>query len=124
MELNERIEYIMKLNRMNASAFADKIGVQPSSVSHILSGRNKPSLEFVQKILNAFPKVDTDWLISGKASNNVEAQIEPAENENEELLEKKSSLGNLKKIQRILIFYNDQSFEEYLPSSNQSLAEE
>ena len=49
----------MKLNSMTASQFADEIGVQRSSVSHILSGRNKPSLEFIQKVMNRFPKVDS-----------------------------------------------------------------
>ena len=54
----------MKLNNLSASAFADKIEVQRSSISHILSGRNKPSLEFIQKVLTAFPKVSSDWLLT------------------------------------------------------------
>jgi transcriptional regulator with XRE-family HTH domain len=51
---------------LNASAFADKIGVQRSSLSHLLSGRNKPSLDFILKILDVFPDVDLYWMINGK----------------------------------------------------------
>lgn len=50
---------------ISPARFAEIVGVQRSSVSHILSGRNNPSLEFIQKILNAFPKVNSDWLILG-----------------------------------------------------------
>ena len=51
---------------MSASQFADEIGVQRSSVSHVLSGRNKPSLDFIIKIVAAFPEINSDWLLSGK----------------------------------------------------------
>lgn len=123
MELNERIEYIMKLNQLNASAFAERIGVQPSSVSHILSGRNKPSLEFVQKIITAFPKVDTEWLISGKASKSLNIPKEESNTVIKKPIEVQTEVKSSKKIQRILIFYSDNSFEEFHPSSNQPLAD-
>ena len=48
--------------------FADKIGVQRSSISHILSGRNKPSLDFILKVTNEFTDVDIYWLLNGKGS--------------------------------------------------------
>ena len=70
MEITERLMYIMKLNNLSPSAFADKINVQRSSVSHLLSGRNKPSLELIQKVILAFPKVNADWLISGRQIQN------------------------------------------------------
>lgn len=66
MELKKRIEFIMEKERLTAAIFADMIGVQRSSISHIVSGRNKPSLEFLQKILNSFPNYNTDWLVMGK----------------------------------------------------------
>ena len=50
----------------SASSFAEKIGVQRSSISHILSGRNKPSLDFVLKVLSSFPEVELYWLLNGK----------------------------------------------------------
>ena len=50
---------------LSPSQFADKLGVQRSGVSHLLSGRNKPSFEFINKMLVAFPKINPDWLITG-----------------------------------------------------------
>ncbi|HLW29236.1 MAG TPA: helix-turn-helix transcriptional regulator [Brumimicrobium sp.] len=66
MSISERLQMVIKMNGMTNASFADKIGVQRSSISHVLAGRNKPSIDFIQKILNAFPKVDADWLIIGK----------------------------------------------------------
>jgi transcriptional regulator with XRE-family HTH domain len=61
----ERILLILKTKDISASKFADEIGVQRSSISHILSGRNNPSLELVQKVLKKFPDINSEWLISG-----------------------------------------------------------
>ncbi|MBW6481753.1 MAG: helix-turn-helix domain-containing protein [Vicingaceae bacterium] len=117
MNITERLQYIMKLNNLSASAFADKIEVQRSSISHILSGRNKPSLEFIQKVLVAFPKVSSEWLLTGNTvvnetipSNQVESEPNPTyhspptpTNQHE---------GD-KKIQKIVVFYSDNTFEEF-----------
>lgn len=65
MDILDRIKIVMKMNQLNAAAFADRIGVQRSSVSHVLTGRNKPSLDFIEKMLIHFPKVNASWLISG-----------------------------------------------------------
>jgi transcriptional regulator with XRE-family HTH domain len=64
----KRLEIILDYYGLNASGFADKIGVQRSSMSHLLSGRNKPSLDFVLKILDVFPDVDLYWILNGKGS--------------------------------------------------------
>ena len=58
-----RLEKLMETNQLSAAAFAEKIGVQRSSVSHILSKRNKPSLEFILKIHAAFEGVGLEWLV-------------------------------------------------------------
>jgi DNA-binding XRE family transcriptional regulator len=64
----KRIEIILDFYSLNASTFADKIGVQRSSISHLLSGRNKPSLDFVLKIMDVFPEVDLYWILNGKGT--------------------------------------------------------
>jgi transcriptional regulator with XRE-family HTH domain len=64
----KRLETILDYYSLNASSFADKIGVQRSSLSHLLSGRNKPSLDFIMKILEVFPEVDLYWILNGKGS--------------------------------------------------------
>jgi transcriptional regulator with XRE-family HTH domain len=64
--MKERIRTLVNALNLNAGQFADEIGVQKSGMSHILSGRNNPSLDFVQKILDRFPNVNIEWLILGK----------------------------------------------------------
>ncbi len=62
----KRLETILDYFSLSASSFADKIGVQRSSMSHLLSGRNKPSLDFILKIDEFFEEVDLYWLLNGK----------------------------------------------------------
>ena len=66
--MTDRILLILKTQNLTSSQFADEIGVQRSSISHILSGRNNPSLEFVTKILKRFPDINSDWILFGKGS--------------------------------------------------------
>lgn len=65
-EFIKRLEYILEHFGLSASAFADKVNVQRSSISHLLSGRNKPSLEFVMKVIDIFPELNLYWLLDGK----------------------------------------------------------
>ena len=65
MNERERIELLMKCYDLSPSQFAEKTGIQRASVSHIISGRNKPSLEVMLKIYDAFPGVDMKWLMTG-----------------------------------------------------------
>lgn len=60
-----RIRQLMNDNGINASQLADRISIQRSTLSHILSGRNKPSLDVIVKILDEFPEIDADWLLRG-----------------------------------------------------------
>ena len=111
-----RLKEIIQHHQLSASQFADSIGVQRSSISHILSGRNKPSLDFILKVTNTYTDVDIYWLLNGKGSfpkssssptiaGNSPALSSP--NKNPESV-------NHKKISRILICYDDGTFDEYL----------
>jgi transcriptional regulator with XRE-family HTH domain len=64
--MKNRIQKFLEVEQISASKFADEIGVQRSSISHILSGRNNPSLEVIQKILTNFDYINAEWLITGK----------------------------------------------------------
>ena len=64
----KRLEIILDYYNLSASSFADKVGVQRSSLSHLLSGRNKPSLDLIMKIVSEFPEVDLYWIINGKGN--------------------------------------------------------
>ncbi len=65
----KRLEQIFQNYGLTASSFADKINVQRSSISHLLSGRNKPSLDFILKIIEVYPEIDMLWLCTGKGKN-------------------------------------------------------
>ncbi len=83
--MNNRIGILLKVKDVTASKFADMIGVQPSNISHILSGRNKPSLDFVMKVIETFPDISLEWLMFGKGSmfqtEQTEYEKESSENE-------------------------------------------
>ncbi len=68
MEINDRLRILMDNFQLSSSQFADKLEIQRSAISHLLSGRNKPSILILEKIINNFPEVDLDWLITGKGN--------------------------------------------------------
>lgn len=128
MELKNRIIEIMEKSGLTPSEFADKIEVQRSAISHITSGRNNPSLEFLIKIKNSFPEIDTDWLIFG-IEKEEEIEDKNLENSTDKILQaslfeseekeistkekKHSSNRSNKNLIRALLFFDDGSFEEY-----------
>ncbi len=61
--MREKLLNLMRSEGLTSSRLAELLGIQPSGISHILSGRNKPSFDFVQKILRRFPAVSPDWLL-------------------------------------------------------------
>ena len=111
----KRLQKVMDFYGESSSSFAEKIGVQRSSISHILSGRNKPSLDFVLKILSSFPDVELYWLLNGKGTfPAVENKVSPNEEPFSKEILKTVSKDNLDKpIERIVIFYADGSFQNY-----------
>ncbi|MEA9412568.1 helix-turn-helix transcriptional regulator [Flavobacterium sp. PL02] len=84
----KRLETILDYYGLNASSFADKIGVQRSSMSHLLSGRNKPSLDFILKIIEIFPDVDLYWVLNGKGTFPKSENIEVVTNSIPQEIEK------------------------------------
>ncbi len=128
----ERILEIIKEKGLTPSQFADEIGVQRSGISHLISGRNKPSLEFIMKIKARFPETDLAWLLQGgekdlnegtfpggqtdsaqsslfDSPDVVETQIIPKP----EKRKIKSEQGKIP--EKIVVFYTDRTFREYQP---------
>lgn len=67
MELiKDRLAHIIRAKNLTATQFAEMMQIQPSNVSHLLSGRNKPSLDFLIKLKDVFPEYSFDWIILGK----------------------------------------------------------
>ncbi len=114
-----QIKSILESKDISASEFADIMGVKRANVSHVLSGRNKPSLEFVVKFCEAFEEVDLNTLLLQKESskifeNPVEEKVEIplSKNLNSSSFEKpKKNEG--KEIDRIVLFFKDGSFKEF-----------
>ena len=129
-EIVKRICQILEEQQLSSSAFADTIGVQRSSISHVLSGRNKPSLEFILKIIRAFPSYSTDWLLFGKLTDAAKAYQQPADNTAENQVEEidftsesydtpekptepPSVLQSESEIAKVILLLKDGSFTEY-----------
>jgi len=123
MEVKDRIRMVIDSQKLTAGAFADSIGVQRSNVSHVLSGRNKPSFEFVEKVLLAFPKVQAHWLLTGKqyvAAEVVTPVVEKLIMKDEPPLiytapVRKPEVDS-KQVVKIVTFYNDFTFDTYYPN--------
>ena len=123
-----RIEEVRKNNQLTAASFATKIGVQRSAISHILSGRNKPSLEFLMKIHDSFDEVKLEWLILGKPtplSKNLEIPANHTEiNQLTNVLDNvlpvsKSDISNESESaeapKEIIYLYENGKFERFTP---------
>ena len=107
----DRLKEILDKEDLTASKFAEKIGIQRSSVSHILSGRNKPSLDFVIKVNNAFDDVSLDWLIKG--DNAIKTGVKNTQTSSPLEIDLKKALNIDKNIKEIGFFYTDGSFKIY-----------
>ena len=122
-----RIEEVRKNHQLTAASFATKIGVQRSAISHILSGRNKPSLDFLMKIHDSFDEVNLEWLILGKPSplsQNLEIPANPDINQSANVLdnilpESKSDISNESESaeapKEIIYLYENGKFERFTP---------
>ena len=77
-EMKDRIAHIIRAKNLTAAEFAVRLGIQPSNVSHLLSGRNNPSLDFVKKLKETFPEYNLDWLILGIGPMTVSEPFMPS----------------------------------------------
>lgn len=130
--LSKQLKILMEYYELSASAFADRINVQRSSISHLLSGRNKPSLDFVLKVLDTFPDVTWDWLLYNRGRfpkdetgntptlfSNMKKEELPEvtkkENNKEILSSSVMVSNNNRSIEQVIIFYTDDTFKVFNP---------
>ena len=151
--MNTRIRQFMDYKGISASELADSISVQRSNVTHVLHGRNKPSFQFISKLLETYPEINAKWLILGTGEmlesgseegknqqtlfseikgESPEAEAPPKQSstivseepiqvkrevqEMQEVRQPISSAPPNKEIERIVVFYTDQTFREYGPA--------
>lgn len=136
-KIKDRISRILKAEKLTYSKFADILDIQASGVSHIISGRNKPSLDFLQKILTNFSNINAQWLITGegemykivkrqsqinfelgevnKATNPpLQSEILKSQEVKNEDKIVQTVENKAKEIKKIIVFYSDNSFEEFM----------
>ena len=155
--MREKLLELMKREKLKPSQLAEKLGINPAGISHILSGRNNPSFELIQKILRCFPRINPDWLLldSGEiyrddavpgepASGDSASESEPTLPGIDDHTPRKTEIGTTPEntapdtdrtrggvashpgsvgefrtkasVQRIVIFYDDQTCECYFPT--------
>ena len=107
----------MEYYNLSATALAESINVQRSSISHLLSGRNKPSLEFVLRILQKYPEVELYWLLNGKGDfPKTEKKSILNESKIEETTQQEfNTQSSSSEIEKIVIFYSNGTFKSYKP---------
>jgi transcriptional regulator with XRE-family HTH domain len=135
MTLNDKIKQILFDKNISPSFFADEIGIQRSSVSHILAGRNKPSLDIVQKIIRRFPELGMSWILDDedlpetrpeqkdliKSTETVPSPDSPELRRKNiaqdipvqtNVVKDKMERSDEKRVERVIIFYSDGTFQE------------
>ena len=143
-DIKDRLAHILRAKNLTAKQFAELMDIQPSNVSHLLSGRNKPSLDFLTKLKEVFPEYSFDWIIMGKKPITINEPSPVKYEENnlkfEEIGEERvsefddldeSTDEDLKKyaaqfadnhmidedgvVEKIIVVYSDKTFEIILP---------
>lgn len=132
-EIHERIRLILDKESITSSQFAKIVGFGASSISHVLSGRNKPGFDFLHETLKKFENISPDWLLLGKgemyrkAGKSYEIDYENVEKEQKSAAKVRSEpqagyfsdveeKSDSKKIVKVIVFYSDKTFSEYKKS--------
>lgn len=119
-EFINRLKILLEQKQLSSSSFADTISVPRSSISHLISGRNKPSLEFVMKIVHSYPDVDINWLLFGKESiskhSNLNSDTNTLLEENFSTEQHSTHQKQASDVEKIVVFYKNGIFKEYKPS--------
>jgi transcriptional regulator with XRE-family HTH domain len=135
-EIKDRILKILNTENISSAKFADTIGVQRSNISHILSGRNNPGLDFLQKVLVKFPAINPEWLLIGKGEifkqklqteitfEKTTQPISKQENKNyiETIIPQEMQTNQIirkqKTIKQVMVFYDDNTYEVLKPEKD------
>ena len=139
LEMKDRIAHIIRAKNLTAAEFAMQLGIQPSNISHLLAGRNNPSLDFVKKLKETFPEYNLEWIIFGKGAITVSEpfveaapvsiETKPQEESKKEVLEqtlfdasldvkpqmKLASSSSNAVLKQIVLVYSDNTFEVLSP---------
>ena len=95
--MEQRFKKWLNSEDISATQLSTNINVSRATISHILSGRNKPSIDILDKILNKYPSINLNWLVSGTGSMSINV---------------KDTSVNKKNVKKVIVFYDDTSFDE------------
>lgn len=124
-EFGKRLQIIMNHYGISATVFAENLGINRSTISHLLSGRNKPSLDVVMKVLETYPEVELYWLLNGSgnfpSTLTKESNLPPMEERRPPASKTKRShpaaqsliSDSEKQVERVVIFFSDGTFKSY-----------
>lgn len=132
--MKERLINLLRDKGLSAVRFAEIMGVQASSISHLLSGRNKPNFDFIAKLLERFPEVSPDWFILGKGDmyrtndaprdlfekqemTTIKESSDVAFRETEKEPEIPAVVSSLKSIRQLIALHEDGTFSVYSNTS-------
>ena len=93
--MNKRFKLWLESQNLNANSLSKLVDLNRSSISHIVNGRNKPSVDMLEKILSIYPNLNLNWLISGFGSMNID-----------------QNTSDKKEINKVVVFYKDSSYDE------------
>lgn len=121
MDIRERLTQILTLKEMTPSNFADILEIQRSNMSHYLNGRNKPSIDILQKILTKFPDINANWLMTGRGEITIETQkndlfsdfTNPVVSNNTPPSVLKKVVHN-RKVDKITVYFDDGTFQNFI----------
>lgn len=105
--MDKRLQQFLDAENISQAQLADTLGVARASVSHILSGRNRPGFDFLEGMALHYPGISMDWLLTGNGRMYKDSAGAPAENR--EFVTNREP----RRVSKILVFYDDNTFEEF-----------
>ena len=109
MQMNERLQQFLSSENITQSQLADTLGVARASISHILSGRNKPGFDFLESIASHYPGLSLEWLITGKGRMYRQQADDSLSPELQLFANSASRIA----IDRIVVFFEDGTYQEF-----------
>ena len=111
--MNRRLLQFLQAENLTQTQFADTLSVARGSVSHILSGRNKPGYDFLESLLLHYPSLNLEWLLTGRGKMYRDNLVEEGSDSAQLALFPLPSPSEPRQIERILVFYDDNTYQEF-----------
>lgn len=115
-KMNRRLLQFLQAENLTQTQFADTLSVARGSVSHILAGRNKPGYVFLESLLLHFPRLNLEWLLTGKGRMYRDVSPEEAQDPAQLELFSMPVQAEARKLEKIIVYYDDNTFQEFRAS--------